>query len=57
VAELIQHSNLTKHLKDDKDKNCNRSNNAEIKTAAVKDRNKTQQENENSIQKEEVKVS
>jgi hypothetical protein len=37
VAELIQHSNLTKHLKDDKDKKCNRSNNAEIKTTAVKD--------------------
>jgi hypothetical protein len=42
-GKLIQHSNLTKHLKDDKDKNCNRSNNAEIKTTTVKDRNKMQQ--------------
>jgi hypothetical protein len=31
-----------------KTKNHNRSNNAEIKTTAVKDRNKTQQENKNS---------
>jgi hypothetical protein len=28
-------------LKDDKDKKCNRSNNAEIKTVAVKGKNKT----------------
>jgi hypothetical protein len=42
VEELIQHSILTKHSKDDKDKNCNISNNAEIKTIAVKERNKTQ---------------
>jgi hypothetical protein len=40
VAKLIQPSTLTKHLKDDKDKNCNRSNNAENKTAAVKDNGK-----------------
>jgi hypothetical protein len=40
VAELIQPSNLTKHLKDGKDKNCNISNNAEIKTVAVKDSGK-----------------
>jgi hypothetical protein len=45
VEELIQHYILTKHSKDDKDKNCNRSNNPEIKIAAVKDRNKNQQEN------------
>jgi hypothetical protein len=56
VAKLIQHSNLTKHLKYDKDKNCNKSNNAEMKTTVVKDRNKMQQENEYSIQKAEVKV-
>jgi hypothetical protein len=31
-------------LRDDKDKNCDKSNNAEIKIAAVKDKNKTQQE-------------
>jgi hypothetical protein len=56
VVELIKHSYLTKCLRDDKDKDCNRSNNAEIKTAAVKHRNKTQQENKNSTHKEKIKV-
>ena len=37
---------LDQTLKDDKGKNRNRSKNAEIKTVAVKDRNKTQQEKE-----------
>jgi hypothetical protein len=45
MAELIQPSNLTKHLKYDEDKNCNRSNNVEIKTVAVKDSGKRQKQN------------
>jgi len=55
VEKLIQHSILTKRLRDDKDKNFNRSDNAEIKITTVKDRNKTQQENKKSTQKEEKK--
>jgi hypothetical protein len=33
---MIQHSNLTKHIKDDKDQKFNRNNNEEIKTVVVK---------------------
>jgi hypothetical protein len=40
MEELIQPSNLTKHLKDGKDKNCNISKNLEIKTTIVKDSGK-----------------
>jgi hypothetical protein len=55
VAELIQHSIMTKHLKDDKDEITTEVIMQEFKTAAAKDRIKTQQENKTQLRKQKSK--
>jgi hypothetical protein len=48
---MIQHSNLTKHLKDDKNQKCNKNNNEEIKTAVVKTERFRKQKNKIQLRK------